>query len=101
MPRRLIYTLLLFAGTVIMTTGLMSNTAEAAGRGQPNDWNRFYYYPYVYYPQSFKQPVESYNHLYYRYPASRRIPVYNENWHNFYPSPRPYHRGHHFLLDVM
>ena len=43
-----------------------------------------------------------------------RIPVYNKQWHNYYPVGRSfqngrmfhrhtrlkYHRGHHFMLDV-
>ena len=75
-------------------------TAHAQGGvGQPNDWGRFYYYPYVYYPANFQRP-QQFDSLYYRYPAERRIPVYNTNWHNFYPSPRPYHKGHHFIMDV-
>lgn len=73
---------------------------QAAGRGQPTDWQRFYYYPYIYYPHNFQRSPESYDHLYYRYPPDRRIPVYNQNWHNFYPTDRPYHSGHHFILDV-
>ncbi|MBT4865066.1 MAG: hypothetical protein HON53_08115 [Planctomycetaceae bacterium] len=101
MPRRMMLSMFLFCAAVIMATGLMASPAQAAGRGQPTDWNRFYYYPYVYYPQSFDRSQQSYNHLYYRYPASRRIPVYNEQWYNYYPSPRPYHRGHHFILDQL
>lgn len=76
------------------------STAEAQwGVGQPSDWGRFYYYPYVYYPENFR-PLESYDNLYYRYPQNRQIPVYNKMWHNEYPSQRPYHSGHHFVLDV-
>ena len=63
------------------------------------DWARFYHYPYVYYPQNFQKPQE-YDHLYYRYGQERQIPVYNKDWHNFYPSKRPYHWGHHFILDI-
>ena len=77
-----------------------SGDAEAAPPGQPTNWQRFYYYPYVYYPHNFQTQPESYDHLYYRYPTERRIPVYNKDWHNFYPSERPYHYGHHFILDV-
>ena len=74
---------------------------EAAGEGQPADWNRFYHYPYVYYPHNFQNQINrSYDHLYYRYDQERRIPVYNTGWHNFYPSKRPYHQGHHFILDT-
>lgn len=74
-------------------------SAQAAGEGQPPDWQRFYYYPYVYYPHNFTAP-QQYNHMYNRYPQSRQIPVYNKDWYNFYPTAKPYHMGHHFVLDV-
>jgi hypothetical protein len=66
------------------------------------DWNRFYHYPYVYYPQNFWGPdyYKSADSLYHRYPQEMRIPVYNKKWHNEYPSPRRFHSGHHFMLDV-
>lgn len=66
------------------------------------DWNRFYHYPYVYYPQNFwgSEYYRSADSLYHRYPPEMRIPVYNKRWHNYYPSPRKYHSGHHFILDV-
>ena len=66
------------------------------------DWNRFYHYPYVYYPQNFWGPdyYRSSESLYYRYPPEMRIPVYNKRWQNYYPEPRRYHRGHHFILDT-
>ncbi len=97
--RRLVSTLFVLAA-LVAASEFLSSDAKAAGRGQPTNWNRFYYYPYVYYPHNFTRGNVSYDHLYYRYPPSRRIPVYNKSWHNFYPSPRPYHRGHPFLLDV-
>ncbi len=87
------------AALVCMAMLTVANPADAAGEGQPTDWNRFYYYPYVYYPHNFQAP-QQYNHLYYRYPQSRQIPVYNKDWYNFYPTSRPYHMGHHFILDV-
>lgn len=67
-----------------------------------SDWERFYHYPYVFYPQNFwgQEYYRSSESLYYRYPNEMRIPVYNKKWHNYYPSPRPYHSGHHFILDV-
>ena len=70
-------------------------------QGQQN-WERFYHYPYVYYPQNYlgSDYYRSADHLYYRYPQEMRIPVYNRKWHNYYPSARPYHRGHQFILDV-
>ena len=35
-----------------------------------------------------------------RYAPPQQIPVYNKDWYNFYPTARPYHMGHHFILDV-
>ena len=99
MWRRMTITGLVVA-TFMLSTNSSGSQAQAAGRGQPTDWKRFYYYPYVYYPQNFQRNRTSFDHMYYRYPPSRRIPVYNKNWYNFYPSPRPYHRGNHFILDV-
>ncbi|MGE4003546.1 MAG: hypothetical protein AB7I48_25440 [Planctomycetaceae bacterium] len=97
--RKLIQGLAIVAAIVAGT--LITNTdAQAAGRGQPSDWQRFYYYPYVYYPQNFRKLPESYDHLYYRYPVEKQIPVYRDDWHNDYPSKKPYHSGHHFILDV-
>ena len=85
-----------FVAVSLMGTG----EVEAAPPGQPTNWQRFYYYPYVYYPHNFQTQPESYDSLYHRYPQERQIPVYNKSWHNFYPNPRPYHMGHHFILDV-
>ena len=89
-----------------------------------HDWERFYHYPYVYYPQNYwgNEYYRSSESLYYRYPQEMRIPVYNRTWHNYYmqgmcpnhtgtstlgetrmgPSPTVgrYHWGHHFILDV-
>lgn len=66
------------------------------------DWERFYHYPYVWYPQNFYGPdyYRSRPDLYFRYPQEMRIPVYNAGWHNYYPAGRRYHQGHHFILDV-
>ena len=98
MLKRAVLTGLILFATVVGPS--LCSPAKAAPPGQPSDWQRFYYYPYVYYPQNFRTYPESYNNLYYRYPVERRIPVYNADWHNFYPSERPYHSGHHFILDV-
>lgn len=88
-------------GAVLTAGSWLAPKAEAVEPGQPTDWNRFYYYPYIYYPHNFAQP-ETYNNLYYRYPPARQIPVYNRSWNNFYPEKkhRAYHMGHHFILDV-
>ena len=100
MARRTILVAFAVVVTALVVWAFSPAEAQAAGRGQPTDWQRYYYYPYVYYPQNFQRPQGSYDHLYYRYSPEQRIPVYNESWHNFYPSPRPYHKGHHFILDV-
>ena len=66
------------------------------------DWDRFYHYPYVYYPQNFwsSEYYRSSDDLYYRYPPEMRVPVYNQGWHNMYPEGAKFHSGHHFLLDT-
>ncbi len=66
------------------------------------DWNRFYHYPYVYYPQNFwgTDYYRSSEDLYWRYPPEMQIPVYNKQWHNEYPQKPRYHSGHQFILDV-
>ena len=99
MARRALLACTLFVATLTGAVALAPSQSHAAGEGQPTDWQRFYYYPYVYYPHNFQAP-QQFDHMYYRYPADRRIPVYNKGWHNFYPSKRPYHYGHHFILDV-
>ena len=98
MLRRAILAMILTGAALTVTTGTPS-AAQAAPPGQPSDWQRFYYYPYVYYPQTFWPPVE-FDHMYYRYPQERQIPVYNKQWYNFYPTEKDYHKGHHFILDV-
>jgi hypothetical protein len=72
------------------------------GTYSQRDMERFYHYPYVYYPQNFwgQDYYRSSESLYYRYPPEMRIPIYNRQWHNEYPQNRRYHSGHHFMLDV-
>ena len=102
-----------FGCTLLALTALFSaaDTAQAevrsfgrvwGGNLSAQDWERFYHYPYVYYPQNFwgQEYYRSRESLYYRYPPEMRIPVYNKRWHNYYPSARPYHTGNHFVLDV-
>ena len=96
---RRIAMMLCCVAVVVGASLVASPTADAAGRGQPYDWGRFYYYPYVYYPHNFHAP-QQYDNLYYRYPVERRIPVYTADWHNFYLMKQPYYRGNHFHLDV-
>ncbi len=75
---------------------------QSWGGTDNRDWNRFYHYPYVYYPQNFwgQEYYRSSDSMYHRYPTEMRIPVYNKKWHNYYPSSRRFHYGHHFQLDV-
>ena len=91
--------LALFAVVATAAVAGTGNDVEAAPPGQPADWQRFYHYPYVYYPQTFQQPQE-YDHLYYRYSPAMRIPVYNKDWYSFYPTKKAWHSGNHFRLDV-
>ena len=101
----------IIAGMLACCMAALADTAEAeqraygqawGGQAGSRDWNRFYHYPYVYYPQNFwgQEYYQSSDSLYHRYPPEMRIPVYNKRWHNFYPSNRRYHSGHHFMLDV-
>jgi hypothetical protein len=98
----------LFAGFLGGSFGSHNACAERAyGRAwgytyKTQDWERFYHYPYVYYPQNFwgSEYYRSADSLYYRYPPEMRIPVYNRQWQNYYPQDRKYHQGHHFNLDV-
>ena len=87
---------------LILVLGAVAWFCTDSAQAQSPDWNRFYHYPYVYYPQNFwgSEYYRSSDNLYFRYPPELRIPVYNTSWHNYYPSGRPYHSGHHFILDV-
>lgn len=105
MIRRLIATCLLAAAVGAPAASAADLHAYGRAWGGANsyrDWNRFYHYPYVYYPQNFwgQEYYKSADSLYYRYPPEMRIPVYNKQWHNYYPENRRYHSGHHFMLDV-
>ncbi len=103
----------LFAFLCLLAINAFVSTEEASaqqraygrvwgGAYNTRDWERFYHYPYVYYPQNFwgHEYYRSSEDLYYRYPPEMRIPVYNQKWHNYYPEGRRYHSGHHFLTDV-
>jgi hypothetical protein len=102
-------TVLAFALALVAWAGLPSSEASAQqayarqwGHSyNTQDWNRFYHYPYVYYPQNFWSAdyYRSSDNLYHRYPAEMRTPVYNKKWHNEFPQRRRYHWGHHFILD--
>jgi hypothetical protein len=106
--RVILLTVCIAALAMIDVTGTQAAEPQQAfgrqwGRNyNPQDWNRFYHYPYVYYPHSYypQEYFRSGNSLYHRYPAEMQIPTHNPSWANFYTSPRRYHSGKHFILDV-
>ena len=100
MPARSLVGCLVVLMTLVVVSAWSPANSHAAGDGQPTDWHRFYYYPYVYYPHNFQRPQGSFDHLYYRYPPNRQIPVFNEGWYNFYKHDNQWHKGHAFTLDV-
>jgi hypothetical protein len=103
-PLRWIVTGLLLAGSLTLAGQAQERAYGRVWGGQygRTDWERFYHYPYVWYPQNFwgNEYYRSSEDLYFRYPSEMRVPVYNRHWHNYYPESRRYHQGHHFILDV-
>ena len=110
MMRRAVFALVC---AVVCGAGLSAATNEASGQERAygrvwggqygnKDWERFYHYPYVYYPQNFygNDYYRSSEDMYFRYPQEMRTPVYNRQWHNYYPEGRRYHNGSQFQLDV-
>ena len=92
-------------GTTLVTSSAYAQQAFGRQWGSSyntQDWERFYHYPYVFYPQNFwgADYYRSSDNLYYRYPPEMRVPVYNKQWHNYYPAGQKYHSGHHFILDA-
>ena len=66
-------------------SGSTAQAQQAYGRqwgrtSGAQDWNRFYHYPYVWYPQNFwsRDYYKSSEDLYYRYPQEMRVPVFNQ-----------------------
>ena len=107
MIRRFTIVLLLAAAMLTCVLAADAEAQQAYGRQwgksySTQDWNRLYHYPYVYYPQNFwgSDYYRSSEDMYHRYPPEMRIPVYNRQWHNYYPQARRYHQGHHFKLDI-
>jgi hypothetical protein len=102
------FLVLLCMATLLAVIGVADAQAQQAfglpwGRSySTQDWNRFYHYPYVFYPQNFwgSDYFRSSEDLYFRYPPEMRVPVYNQQWQNYYPQGRRYHQGHHFILDT-
>ncbi len=106
MIRRTILVLLCAAALVAIAAS-DAQAQQAYGRQwgrtySAQDWDRFYHYPYVYYPQNFWSAdyFRSSEDLYYRYPPEMQIPVYNKGWQNYYPQAHKYYSGHHFQLDI-
>ena len=90
MFRRLILSAVIAAVALLVS---LPNIAQAQDRAFGQSWgsensrvdmNRFYHYPYVYYPQNYwgNEYYRSADSMYYRYPAEMRIPIYNRAWHN-------------------
>lgn len=89
---------------------ILSDTASAQYPGSrpiarttnTQEWNQYYHYPYIYYPQNYWSPqyFQSSDNIYHRYPPEMQVPAYNPNWQNFYPSGRKYHFGNHYKLDI-
>jgi hypothetical protein len=107
MIRRTMFVLLAAAALLALFSVTEAQAQQAFGQQwgrtyNTQDWNRFYHYPYVYYPQNFwaADYYRSGEDLYYRYPPEMQIPVYNRNWQNYYPQPRKWYQGSHFTLDV-
>ena len=107
--RRLIWSLVCFAVLYVGLSAQQPAQAQERAYGQvwgqaygPRDWERFYHYPYVFYPQNYRgnEYYRSRQSMYHRYPPEMRVPVYNKQWHNYYPSGQRYHWGHQFQLDV-
>ncbi|MBR4833389.1 MAG: hypothetical protein IKU86_03520 [Thermoguttaceae bacterium] len=60
--------------------------------GDLQDWDRFKHYPYGYYQHNFRDASGQ--------PASMGLQMFNPAWQNYYPAPRRFHEGKHFILDV-
>ncbi len=80
--------------------------APTAAHAQQFEMNRFFYYPYYYFPGTYwpmqgpKWP-EPVGQPYMRPPAYMAFPPFQEPyWRYDYYKPTKYYRGSHFLLDV-
>ena len=96
----------LFAVAVGAEHAQAQNQQRAYGRVWGNaygshDWERFYHYPYVFYPHNYwaGEYFRSSESLYYRYPPEMRVPVYNKQWHNYYPEGRPHDNLRTLLIE--
>lgn len=63
----------------------------ATPSGELQDWSRFMHYPYGYYQHNFSDASQ---------PSAMGLQTFNPAWQNYYPTPRRFHEGKHFILDV-
>ena len=76
--------MLLAAAAMVLLGGLASSASAQeraysrvwGGQYGRTDWERFYHYPYVWYPQNFwgNEYYRSSEDLYFRYPPEMRVP---------------------------
>ena len=71
---------------------IVAPSPYAVPSGELQDWSRFKHYPYGYYQHNFRDASGQ--------PASMGLQMYNPAWQNYYPAPRRFHEGKHFILDV-
>jgi hypothetical protein len=78
---------------------------DVAARADEIDPNRYFHYPYTYFPHSYwpatgpKYP-EPVGAPYMRPPAYMAYPAFKEpHWHYEADMPQKYYRGFHFWLD--
>ncbi|MBQ6828925.1 MAG: hypothetical protein IJO46_13020 [Thermoguttaceae bacterium] len=71
---------------------IVAPSPYAVPSGELQDWSRFKYYPYGYYQHNFRDASGQ--------PASMGLQMFNPAWQNYYPAPRRFHEGKHFILDV-
>lgn len=67
------------------------------------NWDRYYHYPYVMYPHNY-WPQEYFRRngdMMRPYPPEMRIPLYDRKNYNYYPEPKRFHQGNHYLIDVL
>ncbi|MDD3469067.1 MAG: calmodulin-binding protein [Thermoguttaceae bacterium] len=104
MIRRTLWMLLVIAALSVTAQAAIASEGYAATVNQnTQDWQRFYHYPYTYYPHNFYAPEyfrSSSSSMMQRYPAEMQIPKYRRDWQNFYPSPKRFYQGYGFKLDM-
>ena len=88
----------------VLGLGLWMGVSTPA-RAADESLDRFFYYPYYYFPHSYRpsqgpQWPEKPGNPYMRPPAYMAYPPFRENnWRYYLWAPHPYHQGYHFWLD--